>query len=143
MKKILLSLMVLFLCGNASFAEIDQCLTCRVKYDATITYQRQPVAEVTHKRQEMEVVFYLDTAENKIYNADKVLMEGAIVTPDKIEISWDSVNNPRFCFLLDRGSRTVLYKAFFDLPPFRATQGDEVTMSIEHHGQGSFYVRRI
>ena len=91
MKKILLSLMVLFLIGNASFAKVDQCLTCKVKYDATITYEKQPVKEVTHKRQEMEVVFYLDTAENQIYNADMVLMDGAIITPDKIEISWDSV----------------------------------------------------
>jgi len=143
MKKILLSLMVLFLVGNASFAKVDQCLTCKVKYDATITYEKQPVKEVTHKRQEMEVVFYLDTAENQIYNADMVLMEGAIITPDKIEISWDSVNNPRFCFLLDRGSRTVLYKAFFNLPPFRAVKGDEIGTSIEHHGQGSFTVKRI
>lgn len=144
MKKFLFSLFI-FLCFNinSAFAIIDEQYECDISYYNNVNFKSLETGNLDNVEHQMHVTFYADTKNKIFYNSEKNKIENVEFNNNEILVNWNSNEIPRFCFLINRNSNTIKFKAFYIMPPKVVGNHIIPQATVKSNGNGTYLIKKI
>ena len=128
---------------NSAFAIIDEQYECDISYYNNVIFQGLETGNLDNEEHKMHITFYADTKNKIFFNSDKNKIENVGFNNDEILVNWNSSEIPRFCFLINRNSNTIKFKAFYTTPQRVVGKHVIPPSTVKSNGNGTYIIKKI